>query len=601
VGRWRAPANPAIWRKKWTFPIKKARPSDDIRRVISNRTTTRGPLIGLDIGSFAVRAAEVSNDGGRPTLHRFAQVTLPPGAVSDGEVVDAQVVSAALRRLWSDGGFSSRRVVVGVSSQRVIVRQADVTAMSEDELRSALNFEAQELIPIPVDEAVLDFQVIDPVLPSQDPNSPPNMRILLAAAQRDMVSKHMAAIRAADLDVVAVDPVALAMLRAVPAAPIGFAEAIVSIGSDLTTIAIREGNSARFVRVLNIGGADLTDALSRELSVNAQSAEDMKRRAANGAPVAVAAQAQSALSLRMGGLVDEIRGSLDFFLAQTDTEQVGRVILTGGAIQTDGLVARLEMALGASVEVANPLAAVTVGKTGLSEVQLRQSAPYMLAPVGLALWGTGTQRAISLMPKEVMAARRQRQQAGIGVVAVGAVVGLLAVVTGVRAVQVTQAHHHATTAQATVTSLETQKATFDDVAAVYNSLQTRQQLYVTAVGHDVDWVNLLNQITTAMPADVTITSFSAQRPSVAPAGAATSASAQSLDGSITINATAKGGHESVANWLRSLATIPGLQNAWVESSNEGTTATGKVVTFNSDASVTPAAESNRAQTIGGTK
>ena len=162
----------------------------------------------------------------------------------------------------------------------------------------------------------------------------------------------------------AVDPVALAMLRAVPPAPVGVAEAVVSIGGDLTTIAVREGHSTRFVRVLNIGGSDLTEALSRELAVNAQSAEDMKRRAANGAPVAVAAQAQSALSLRMGGLVDEVRGSLDFFLAQTDTDHVGRVILTGGAIQTEGLVARLEQALGASVEVANPLAVVAVGKTG---------------------------------------------------------------------------------------------------------------------------------------------------------------------------------------------------------------------------------------------
>ncbi len=569
--------------------------------MISNRAHMRGPLIGLDIGSFAVRAAEVSFDGGRPTLHRFAQVTLPPGAVSDGEVVDAQVVSAALRRLWSDGGFSSRRVVVGVSSQRVIVRQADVTAMGEVDLRSALNFEAQDLIPIPVDEAVLDFQVIEPLLPNPDPNTPPNMRILLAAAQRDMVKNHLAAIRSADLDVVAVDPVALAMLRAVPAAPIGLAEAVVSIGGDLTTIAIREGHSTRFVRVLNIGGSDLTEALSRELALNAQSAEDMKRRSANGAPVAVAAQAQSALSLRMAGLVDEIRGSLDFFLAQTDTEHVGRVILTGGAIQTEGLVSRLEQAIGSSVEVANPLAVVAVGKTGLSDAQLRQSAPYMLAPIGLALWGTGDQRQISLMPKEFLAAKRQRQQAGLGVVAVGAVAALLVGVTALRAVQVSQAHSHARSAQATVVSLEAQKNTFNDVAAVYSDLQTRQKLYVTAVGHDVDWVNLLNQITAAMPADVTITTFAAQRPAVAATAATTAAGAQSPDGTITLVAVAKGGHESVANWLRSLATIPGLQNAWVESSTEGAPGSPKAVTFASDAQVTPAAESNRAQTIGGTK
>jgi Tfp pilus assembly protein PilN len=140
------------------------------------------------------------------------------------------------------------------------------------------------------------------------------------------------------------------------------------------------------------------------------------------------------------------------------------------------------------------------------------------------------------------------------------------------------------------------------VATVQSLLQTRQQLYVTAVGHDVDWVNLYNQITATMPADVTINTFAAQRPAVTPAGAAAASTAgQSPDGTITISATAKGGHESVANWLRSLAQIPGLTNAWVETSNEGGSAGPKAVTFNSDAQVTSAAESKRAQTIGGTK
>lgn len=537
--------------------------------------------------------------GGHPTLQRFAQVTLPPGAVSDGEVIDSQLVSAALKRLWSDGGFSSRKVVVGVSSQRVIVRQAEVTAMSEDELRSALNFEAQDLIPIPVDQAALDFQVVEPTVPGGDPNGPPNMRILLAAAQRDMVNRHIAAVRAADLDVAAVDPVALALLRVVPPGPNGDAEAVVSIGADLTTISIRDGHGPRFVRVLNMGGSDLTEALSRELALNAQSAEDMKRRAGNGTTATVAAQTQSALSIRMGGLVDEIRGSLDYFLAQTDADRVGHVVLTGGAIQTEGLAARLSQALVSSrTELANPFARVAVGKTGLNDAQLRQSAPYMLAPIGLALWGTEAQRSISLMPKELMAARRQRQQAGLAALGVGAVAALLIVASGFRQVQVTQAHSHLSSAKATVASLTAQKATFSDVANVYATLSSRQTLYVTAVGQDVDWVKLLNQITTAMPSDVTITTFNAQRPPLGPSTAAASATKAGI-GSITINATAKGGQDSVANWLRSMATIPGLQNVWVESSTES--GAGKGVSFNSDGQVTSSAVSSRAKTIGGSK
>jgi hypothetical protein len=389
------------------------------------------------------------------------------------------------------------------------------------------------------------------------------------------------------------------MLRSVPPASGAGAEAVISIGADLTTIAVREGWDTQFVRVLNMGGSDLTDALSRELALNAQSAEDVKRRAGNGASVAVAAQAQSALALRMGSLVDEIRGSLDFFLAQTDVERVGRVVLTGGAIQTEGLAGRLGQALtSSSVEVANPLAAVAVGRTGLSDTQLRQSAPYMLTPVGLALWGTGNQRPISLMPKEVLAARRNRQQAGVVAVAVGAFAGLLALASLGRAAQVTVAHHDLSSANATVVSLQAQKATFNNVATVYSELQGRQQLYITALGHDVDWVKLLNQITSGMPADVTLATVTAQRPPVSGA-VAQSASTVNSDGTLTFVATAKGGQESVANWLRSLYLIPGLQNAWVENSTES--GGSKQVSFNSDAQVTPAAESTRAKSIGGTK
>src|SRR4051812_93655 len=122
----------------------------------------KGPTIGLDIGSFAVRAAELSMDGPSPTLEHFGQVTLPSGAVVDGEVVDVDAVATAVKRLWAEAGFSSRRVVVGVSSQRVIVRQAEIVEMSERELRSSLQFQAADLIPIPVEEAILDFSLIAP-------------------------------------------------------------------------------------------------------------------------------------------------------------------------------------------------------------------------------------------------------------------------------------------------------------------------------------------------------------------------------------------------------------------------------------------------------
>ena len=116
--------------------------------------------IGLDIGSSAVRAAEVAGHGGHEEIVKFAQVGLPAGAVVEGEIRDPTAVSAALKRLWTEGGFKRRDVILGVSSQRAMVRQIEVPQMSPNEMRSALRYQIGELLPIPVEQAVFDFAVL---------------------------------------------------------------------------------------------------------------------------------------------------------------------------------------------------------------------------------------------------------------------------------------------------------------------------------------------------------------------------------------------------------------------------------------------------------
>src|ERR671925_2105427 len=116
--------------------------------------------IGLDIGSTAVRAAELT-EGTPPSVVRAAQVPLPPGAVENGEVRNVEAVAEGLRELWNRGGFKSRKVYMGVGNQRVVVREIALPTMPEKELRQSLGFQVQEFIPMPVDEAVLDYHVIE--------------------------------------------------------------------------------------------------------------------------------------------------------------------------------------------------------------------------------------------------------------------------------------------------------------------------------------------------------------------------------------------------------------------------------------------------------
>src|SRR3954449_12615448 len=130
------------------------------------RKAGEGPVagrtsVGLDIGTSGVRAAELSLGKHGATLERFAQVALPAGAVRDGEVADSDVVADAIKQLWTSAKFSSKKVVLGVANQKVIVRQVDLPWLPESELRQSLAFQVQDFIPIPVEQAVLDFHTVE--------------------------------------------------------------------------------------------------------------------------------------------------------------------------------------------------------------------------------------------------------------------------------------------------------------------------------------------------------------------------------------------------------------------------------------------------------
>jgi type IV pilus assembly protein PilM len=282
-------------------------------------------------------------------------------------------------------------VIVGVATQRVIVRQAEFPSMSEDDLQAALRFEAQDLIPIPLDNAVLDFQVLEETV---SPEGEPRVRVLLAAAEADMVRTHLAAVESAGLRASAVDVIPFALVRALDLdgagrsfEDAGTAEAIVCIGGGVTNVVVHRDGAPQLVRVLQVGGDDITETIAREYNVDLDDAEDIKRRANASSVFPSKGRAADVVSDRLAALVSEIRGSLDYYLTQPDSAPIGRVLVTGGGARTPGLMERLRAELGPTVELAHPLAGLRVGRTGLSESQLVELEPLFTVPIGLALAG----------------------------------------------------------------------------------------------------------------------------------------------------------------------------------------------------------------------
>jgi type IV pilus assembly protein PilM len=347
--------------------------------------------VGLDIGTSGVRAAELSLGKNGATLERFGQVALPAGAVRDGEVVDPDTVAQAIKQLWTTAKFSSKKVVLGVANQRVVVRQVDLPWLPTSELRQSLAFQVQDFIPMPVEQAVLDFHPVEEFTT----DGRRMLRVLLVAAARDMVTSALDAVRKAGLTATQVDLTPFAVLRSLAVVDnVGLtstnhdAEALVDVGSKVTNIVIHQNGVPRFVRVLLMGGDNVTEALAERMGMPIEEAENVKQQTSLGAtPGVPSSEHPAARVVEATGhaFVEEIRGSLDYYLAQPGSVPMRRVVVSGGGARLGGLVQRLSLATRLPVEPASPLTTLKVGKTGLTPDQLVYVEPLVTVPVGLAM------------------------------------------------------------------------------------------------------------------------------------------------------------------------------------------------------------------------
>ena len=342
--------------------------------------------IGLDVGSTAVRAAELTG-GDNPVIVRAAQVPLPEGAVENGEVRDPDAVGEALRELWQRGGFKARQVWLGVGNQRVVVREIALPWLPEKELRQSLGLQVQEFIPMSADEAVLDY---DP-LGEFEHDGRRMLRLLLVAAQRLMVDQLVNAALAAKLEPMGLDLVPFAIVRAIGSGDAGMDlegsgdEAVIDIGSHVTNIVVHDRGTTRFVRVLPSGGRDVTLAIARAAGVQDDVAETLKR----GEPVEGGPDLEQTRTIaiqRASQFVDEIRSSLEFYSAQTQGARVARLLISGGGSKLDGLLELLRKKIPIQVERGAVFQRIP-SQLSLSNEALAEAEPVLTVAAGLAIPG----------------------------------------------------------------------------------------------------------------------------------------------------------------------------------------------------------------------
>lgn len=340
--------------------------------------------IGLDIGSSAVRAVQLSKGRGPATLDRLGQVLLPPGAVRDGEIVQPDAVVEALQILMSRYEFKGKKVALGVANQQVVVRQVDLPSMPEAQLRESLPFQVQDYIPIPVEQAQLDYEVLEEFTNADGTEM---SRLLLVAAAREMIDVVLDVVRRAKLDPVLLDLDAFALLRALITPVEAGAEdenapgeLIVNVGSTVTNIVVHRAGVPRFVRILLMGGNSITEALQNATGTTWDNAEAIK-----AAPQPSDSNEAKVVNERAQRFVEEVRGSLDYYRAQGDSITVQRLLLTGGGSLLPGLAERLAEAVRLPVDRGHPMQQLQLGKVDLAPEQLAEAEPFLSVAIGLAM------------------------------------------------------------------------------------------------------------------------------------------------------------------------------------------------------------------------
>jgi type IV pilus assembly protein PilM len=329
-------------------------------------------LVGLKIGASQLAAARVANNGSAELL-QVAREPLDAGIVVGGELRDPDALAEALKDFFAKHKLPKKGVRLGIANNRIGVRTFEIAGIQDQkQLANAIRFRAQEALPIPIDEAVLDYQILSE---GTDEEGQPTRRVLLVVAYRELIDRYVDACKKAGVVLSGIDLEAFALLRALQAPQEGAGDdpsaalVAVAIGHERSTFAVSDGRTCEFTRVLEWGGAALNVALARTLNAAPSEVEDVKHSLTlTGGPVPEgltadqAKQAVDALRKAIQTFARELVSSLQYYQNQPGSLGIGEIVLSGGTAHLPGLAAELEGLIGVRVRVGDPLARMKVSK-----------------------------------------------------------------------------------------------------------------------------------------------------------------------------------------------------------------------------------------------
>jgi type IV pilus assembly protein PilM len=341
-------------------------------------------LVGLDIGSSAVKAVELKPSGRSFKVAAFGTQPISPDSIVDGAIIDGTVVAEAIRRVFEVAGIKTSDVAASLSGNAVIVKKISLPVMTENELAESIHWEAEQYIPFDVQDVNLDYQIL-----SGGGDGRGTMEVLLVAAKKEKIADYTGVIAQAGRVPVVVDVDAFAMQNAYEAnydIEPDRVTALMNVGASAVNINIMAGALSVFTRDISVGGNAYTEALQRELNVSFETAEQLKR----GVPAEGLGSEEAGPVLRAvtDNVLLEIQKTFDFFKATASADRIDRLMLCGGGSRLEGFAAALGDRFNTPVESFNPFQRIGFDGQRFG-VDPADAAATAVVAVGLALRRVG--------------------------------------------------------------------------------------------------------------------------------------------------------------------------------------------------------------------
>jgi len=337
-------------------------------------------IIGLDIGSRSIKAAEITETKRGLSLTRFGIVDIAHGAIEEGTINDPETVAESIKQLFKSYNIKENNVAVSIGGYSVIVKKISVQTMDEEKLQETIHFEAEQYIPFDISDVNLDFQIL-----GENESNPGQMNVFLVAAKKEMVNDYINLVNLAGLNPCIVDVEAFALQNTFEANYDMQNEntALIDIGASKTSLNILKGNSSLFMRDVSLGCGQINQKIMSLIECSFEEAEQLKY---GDKPDRLTQEdLKGIVSSVVTDWCTEIRRALDFFYSTYPEDQIKRIILSGGGANIVEFRELLATEASAEVESINPFKNFEIDKKNFDDAFIKQIAPQAAISMGLAM------------------------------------------------------------------------------------------------------------------------------------------------------------------------------------------------------------------------